>query len=161
MYNPKTTKLVIASTPGPPAYGISVMLNNILRPPPGQARRATGERGVHLLWMHRFISRDSIRFIHLFILSTRCSVDMKTVLITGANRGIGLHLAKLYLEKGYRVVAACRDPSKMPDLGGGDKFVSIKLDQSSKTDAREVSRPNLAVLRRRSSADTNRRPRRS
>lgn len=66
------------------------------------------------------------------------SIQMKTVLITGANRGIGLHLAKLYLEKGYRVVAACRDPSKMPDIGGGDKFVSIKLDQSSKTDARQV-----------------------
>ena len=34
------------------------------------------------------------------------------VLITGANRGIGLELTRLYCEKGFEVVACCRKKSK-------------------------------------------------
>ncbi|MCL4410359.1 MAG: SDR family NAD(P)-dependent oxidoreductase, partial [Gammaproteobacteria bacterium] len=33
------------------------------------------------------------------------------VLITGANRGIGLQLAKQYAEAGAKVFATCRKPS--------------------------------------------------
>jgi len=36
---------------------------------------------------------------------------MGTVLITGANRGIGLELAKQYQAKGHQVIAVCRHPS--------------------------------------------------
>ncbi|MFC3909569.1 SDR family oxidoreductase [Legionella dresdenensis] len=36
----------------------------------------------------------------------------KTVLITGANRGIGLGLVKEFLKNDYRVIATCRQPSK-------------------------------------------------
>lgn len=36
---------------------------------------------------------------------------MDTVLITGANRGIGLALCKEYLAKGYEVIAVCRKAS--------------------------------------------------
>lgn len=39
---------------------------------------------------------------------------MKTTLITGANRGIGLELCRLCHERGDRVIAVCRTPS--PDL---------------------------------------------
>src|SRR6202011_1736166 len=35
---------------------------------------------------------------------------METVLITGANRGIGFALAEALLTHGYAVVAGCRDP---------------------------------------------------
>ncbi len=38
------------------------------------------------------------------------------VLITGANRGIGLALTKVYLGRGDRVVATCRQPGKAADL---------------------------------------------
>ncbi len=38
------------------------------------------------------------------------------VLITGANRGIGLALTRVYLERGDRVVATCRHPGKAADL---------------------------------------------
>ena len=36
---------------------------------------------------------------------------MATVLITGANRGIGLELTKRYLSRGDTVLACCRDPN--------------------------------------------------
>jgi NAD(P)-dependent dehydrogenase (short-subunit alcohol dehydrogenase family) len=36
---------------------------------------------------------------------------MKTVLITGANRGIGLALAQVHAERGDRIIAACRHAS--------------------------------------------------
>ncbi len=38
------------------------------------------------------------------------------VLITGANRGIGLALTRAYLERGDRVAATCRVPAKAGDL---------------------------------------------
>jgi len=37
---------------------------------------------------------------------------MKTALITGANRGIGLELAKQLKQKQYQVIVACRKPSQ-------------------------------------------------
>lgn len=38
-------------------------------------------------------------------------MSFKTVVITGASRGIGLSFAKLYQAKGYRVYAVCRSAS--------------------------------------------------
>ena len=43
-------------------------------------------------------------------------MSKQTVLVTGANRGIGLGLVKLLCEKGYRVLATCRNPSSAPEL---------------------------------------------
>lgn len=41
----------------------------------------------------------------------RCSIMSKTVVITGASRGIGLSFSQLYQERGYVVYAACRNSS--------------------------------------------------
>lgn len=41
---------------------------------------------------------------------------MKTILITGANRGIGLELTRQYAVDGWRVMACCRDPHKSDAL---------------------------------------------
>lgn len=41
---------------------------------------------------------------------------MKTVLITGANKGIGLELTKQYLQDQWQVFACCRDPGKASEL---------------------------------------------
>jgi NAD(P)-dependent dehydrogenase (short-subunit alcohol dehydrogenase family) len=41
---------------------------------------------------------------------------MPTTLITGANRGIGLELAKQYAADGWRVLACCRHPEKSDAL---------------------------------------------
>ncbi|WVQ81965.1 hypothetical protein IAT38_004092 [Cryptococcus sp. DSM 104549] len=64
------------------------------------------------------------------------SAPAKIVLITGANRGIGLGLAKVYLEKGWTVVAAARDLSKLPKLEG--TVIPVKIDSGSLTDAKEA-----------------------
>ncbi|HYD72328.1 MAG TPA: SDR family NAD(P)-dependent oxidoreductase, partial [Candidatus Binatia bacterium] len=41
---------------------------------------------------------------------------MRTVLITGANRGIGLEHARRYAERGARVFATARKPDEADDL---------------------------------------------
>ncbi|MFC3076040.1 SDR family NAD(P)-dependent oxidoreductase [Shinella pollutisoli] len=40
---------------------------------------------------------------------------MSTVVITGAEQGLGLELARLYGQEGHRVVAGCLDPAR-PDI---------------------------------------------
>ena len=40
----------------------------------------------------------------------------ETVLITGANRGIGLGLARILVENGFNVVATCRNPGGATEL---------------------------------------------
>ena len=41
---------------------------------------------------------------------------MKRILITGANRGLGLGLTQAYLKRGERVFATCRTPDQAEDL---------------------------------------------
>jgi NAD(P)-dependent dehydrogenase (short-subunit alcohol dehydrogenase family) len=41
---------------------------------------------------------------------------MATVLITGANRGIGLEFVRQYAADGWRVIAACRKPKKAKEV---------------------------------------------
>ena len=43
---------------------------------------------------------------------------MSTVLVTGANRGIGLEFVRQYLADGWRVLATCRNPRAAKDLAG-------------------------------------------
>lgn len=47
----------------------------------------------------------------------------KRVLITGANSGIGLEAAKVFVAKGAQVILACRNPSK-----GNDALQAIKTE---------------------------------
>ena len=41
---------------------------------------------------------------------------MSTVVVTGANRGLGLEFVKQYAEAGWTVIAAARDPEKAAEL---------------------------------------------
>ena len=41
---------------------------------------------------------------------------MTSVLITGANRGLGFEFARQYAADGWRVFAACRDPASAGEL---------------------------------------------
>lgn len=51
---------------------------------------------------------------------------MATVVITGANKGIGLQLARLYAEAGDKVVACCRNPDGADDLKALEGDIEVK-----------------------------------
>ena len=55
-----------------------------------------------------------------------------TVLITGANRGIGYEFARQYADKGWNVIATCRNPAKADELNvlaaENDNVVIERLD---------------------------------
>jgi NAD(P)-dependent dehydrogenase (short-subunit alcohol dehydrogenase family) len=58
---------------------------------------------------------------------------MRSVFITGTNRGIGLAFVREYLARGERVFAACRVPEAASQLQPlkeiyGDQLVLIRLD---------------------------------
>jgi NAD(P)-dependent dehydrogenase (short-subunit alcohol dehydrogenase family) len=62
----------------------------------------------------------------------------KRVLITGASRGIGFALTQLFLEKGYKVIGACRN-GKIDNLSHPNLDV-IELDLSNSSSIRDVAR---------------------
>jgi NAD(P)-dependent dehydrogenase (short-subunit alcohol dehydrogenase family) len=54
---------------------------------------------------------------------------MATVLISGANRGIGLEFARQYVQAGWRVIATSRSPEKADELKALGAAVSVhRLD---------------------------------
>jgi NAD(P)-dependent dehydrogenase (short-subunit alcohol dehydrogenase family) len=64
------------------------------------------------------------------------AADQPTVLITGANRGIGLELVRQYAAKGFRVIATARkvgDAAALKDLARGKS--NILIEQLDVTDA--------------------------
>ncbi|WP_428353644.1 SDR family oxidoreductase [Methyloprofundus sp.] len=53
---------------------------------------------------------------------------MKTVLITGANRGLGLEFTRQYAQAGWQVIACCRNPEKasaLAQLASSSKLIRI------------------------------------
>jgi NAD(P)-dependent dehydrogenase (short-subunit alcohol dehydrogenase family) len=80
---------------------------------------------------------------------------MTSVLITGANRGLGLEFARQYLAEGWHVYAACRNPAAAEQLGGlvrqaGDRLTVVAMDVtdagSIRTAARQLRDIALDVL---------------
>ncbi len=80
---------------------------------------------------------------------------MPTVLITGANRGIGLALARGYLGEGWQVRACCRNPDRAKDLKAlqveaGDRLAIHRLDVTDGLKvanlARELAQESIDLL---------------
>ena len=68
---------------------------------------------------------------------------MSTVLITGSNRGLGLEFVRQYLDKGWKVLAACRAPqqaSELVELSHVGHVELLKLDVTSEKDINELDK---------------------
>jgi NAD(P)-dependent dehydrogenase (short-subunit alcohol dehydrogenase family) len=58
------------------------------------------------------------------------SADAKTVLITGANRGIGFEFVKQYAAAGWNVIATCRNPASADELNAfADQQERVVVEQ--------------------------------
>ncbi|MES2458701.1 MAG: SDR family oxidoreductase [Bacteroidota bacterium] len=55
-------------------------------------------------------------------------MEKKTILITGASTGLGKATAKLFLSKGWNVIATMRNPNKETDLNELPNVVLLPLD---------------------------------
>jgi NAD(P)-dependent dehydrogenase (short-subunit alcohol dehydrogenase family) len=95
----------------------------------------------------------------------------RRVLVTGAGRGLGLEFTRRYLERGDRVFATCRAPSRARDLAAlaaahPDRLTVVALDVADpdsiakahgavrrRTEALDLLINNAGVYSRRGSAD--------
>lgn len=64
--------------------------------------------------------------------SARVDSDGTTVLITGANRGLGLEFARQFTEKGYTVIGTARSPDEADELRDtGARIVELDVADSA------------------------------
>lgn len=78
---------------------------------------------------------------------------METVVITGANRGIGLEMTKQFLNTNRRVIAGCRNPSEatvLTDLSSSGELSVFQLDVSDSVSIKDfcaqLSGINIDIL---------------
>lgn len=66
---------------------------------------------------------------------------MKTVLITGANRGLGLEFTRQYAQAGWQVLACCRSPKEATALAQlASSFKGIRIIQLDVHDHQQIDR---------------------
>src|SRR5215472_13049174 len=75
---------------------------------------------------------------------------MTTILITGANRGIGLEFVRQYAHEGETIIACCREPTKAAEL----KSVADASGGKVHVMALDVAKPDSIVELARSLKDT-------
>jgi NAD(P)-dependent dehydrogenase (short-subunit alcohol dehydrogenase family) len=65
----------------------------------------------------------------------KAAASARTVLVTGANRGLGLEFAKQYQNAGWKVVATARDPDAAKEL----KELGVRIEALDVADAASVA----------------------
>ncbi|MFT7044115.1 MAG: NAD(P)-dependent dehydrogenase (short-subunit alcohol dehydrogenase family) [Candidatus Azotimanducaceae bacterium] len=63
---------------------------------------------------------------------------METIIITGANRGIGLELTRQYLQSDRTVIATCRQPDAAADLQALTSNPNLQIRQLDVTDQASI-----------------------
>lgn len=63
---------------------------------------------------------------------------MKTIFITGTSTGLGKATAKLFVDKGWRVIATMRKPENEKELTGIDNIILMALDVTNKEQVQKV-----------------------
>ena len=59
-------------------------------------------------------------------------MDKKIVFITGVSRGIGLEIAKCFLNDGYFVIGTSRSEFKLHEVLGSEKCLHLALDVTNR-----------------------------
>ena len=71
----------------------------------------------------------------------------KTVLIIGANRGLGLEFAKQYVADGFEVIATCRRPAEAAELRRvGVRIEALDTSTSSSIEALAEKLKDLSLI---------------
>lgn len=81
--------------------------------------------------------------------SARAAGDGTTVLITGANRGLGLEFARQFTEKGYTVIGTARSPGEAHELRDtGARIVELDVADSAsvRAMAEELKNTKIDIL---------------
>jgi NAD(P)-dependent dehydrogenase (short-subunit alcohol dehydrogenase family) len=65
-------------------------------------------------------------------------ITMKTIFITGASSGLGKAAAKLFAEKGWKVLATMREPEKETELNGIANITLLALDVAEQSEIQHV-----------------------
>jgi NAD(P)-dependent dehydrogenase (short-subunit alcohol dehydrogenase family) len=86
------------------------------------------------------LTLTAIVFSTLLFATTACAAghgdgDAKTVLITGANRGLGLEFARQYAADGWKVIGTARSPEKATELSA----LGVRVMQLDVADAGSVA----------------------
>ncbi|MEL6874869.1 MAG: SDR family oxidoreductase [Pseudomonadota bacterium] len=64
---------------------------------------------------------------------------MSTVLITGANRGLGLEMARQYADNSWEVIGTARQPDKAEELNAIDGVETMELDAADEASVRKFA----------------------
>jgi len=81
----------------------------------------------------------SIMFVALALGMTSARALADTVLITGANQGIGLEFAKQYAARGWTVIATHRRPTTPEELAQlAAKYPKVRVERMDVTDAAQI-----------------------
>ena len=70
----------------------------------------------HLTSFTTLVIAAALIFSTLQLSTATAAEEQKTVLITGANRGLGLEFARKFQARGYRVIGTARDPAAAEEL---------------------------------------------
>jgi NAD(P)-dependent dehydrogenase (short-subunit alcohol dehydrogenase family) len=98
------------------------------------------------------VMQFSMRFLIIFVAAalTVCMLPaahadneegagVATVLITGANRGIGFEFARQYAERGWQVIATARNPATADDLQAlAAQYQTVSIEQLDVTNTKQI-----------------------